>query len=150
MENIAVQETISFLSNTFPKIYSSLYLKYLKQYSELHNINKTQLKALVFLKGNSEINMTELCAKLNIEKGSLTSLIDDLSEKGYVCREKTVNDRRKYIIVLTKEGNQIAKNFIEKLSNNLENKFSKLNKEYIKKYLYDMKFLENLIDKDLD
>lgn len=94
--------------------------------------------------------MTELCAKLNIEKGSLTSLIDDLSEKGYVCREKTVNDRRKYIIVLTKEGNQIAKNFIEKLSNNLENKFSKLNKEDIKKYLYAMKFLENLIDKDLD
>lgn len=30
MENIAVQETISFLSNTFPKIYSSLYLKYLR------------------------------------------------------------------------------------------------------------------------
>ena len=118
-----VTDTISFLSNTFPKIYSSLYLNYLKQYSGLYDVNKTQLRALVFMKNYGEISMTELCAKLNIEKGSLTSMIDDLSKKGYVYREKNLKDRRKYMIVITEEGKKIAADFTEKLSNDLEAKF---------------------------
>mgnify|MGYP003210826339 FL=1 len=126
-----VTDTISFLSNTFPKIYSSLYLNYLKQYSGLYDVNKTQLRALVFMKNYGEISMTELCAKLNIEKGSLTSMIDDLSKKGYVYREKNLKDRRKYMIVITEEGKKIAADFTEKLSNDLEAKFFKLDTENI-------------------
>ncbi|MBS5858165.1 MAG: transcriptional regulator [Clostridium sp.] len=143
---IMVKQTINFLSNTFPEIYSNFYLNYLKQYSEIHNIKKTELKALVFLKGNEKINMTELCSKLNIEKGSLTSLIDNLSKKGYVCRKKTIKDRRKYIIVLTEQGNEIAIDFIEKLSTNLEKKFKKLNKKDRNNYLVAIKVLEKLAD----
>ena len=130
-----VTDTISFLSNTFPKIYSSLYLNYLKQYSGLYDVNKTQLRALVFMKNYGEISMTELCAKLNIEKGSLTSMIDDLSKKGYVYREKNLKDRRKYMIVITEEGKKIAADFTEKLSNDLEAKFFKLDTDEREKYL---------------
>ena len=142
-----VTDTISFLSNTFPKIYSSLYLNYLKQYSGLYDVNKTQLRALVFMKNYGEISMTELCAKLNIEKGSLTSMIDDLSKKGYVYREKNLKDRRKYMIVITEEGKQIAADFTEKLSNDLEEKFSKLNTEDREKYLDAIETLETLLNK---
>ena len=142
-----VTDTISFLSNTFPKIYSSLYLKYLKQYSGLYDVNKTQLRALVFMRNYGEISMTELCAKLNIEKGSLTSMIDDLSKKGYVYREKNLKDRRKYMIVITEEGKQIAADFTEKLSNDLEEKFFKLNTEDREKYLDAIETLETLLNK---
>ncbi|MDY5211453.1 MarR family winged helix-turn-helix transcriptional regulator [Intestinibacter sp.] len=142
-----VTDTISFLSNTFPKIYSSLYLNYLKQYSGLYDVNKTQLRALVFMRNYGEISMTELCAKLNIEKGSLTSMIDDLSKKGYVYREKNLKDRRKYMIVITEEGKQIAADFTEKLSNDLEEKFFKLNNEDREKYLEAIETLETLLNK---
>ena len=142
-----VTYTISFLSNTFPKIYSSLYLNYLKQYSGLYDVNKTQLRALVFMRNYGEISMTELCAKLNIEKGSLTSMIDDLSKKGYVYREKNLKDRRKYMIVITEEGKQIAADFTEKLSNDLEEKFFKLNTEDREKYLDAIETLETLLNK---
>ena len=142
-----VTDTISFLSNTFPKIYSSLYLNYLKQYSSLYNVNKTQLRALVFMRNYGEISMTELCSKLNIEKGSLTSMIDDLSDKGYVYREKNLKDRRKYMIVITEEGKEIAADFIEKLSNDLEEKFFKLNNEDREKYLEAIETLETLVNK---
>ena len=142
-----VTDTISFLSNTFPKIYSSLYLDYLKQYSGLYDVNKTQLRALVFIKNHGSISMTELCAKLNIEKGSLTSMIDDLSKKGYVYREKNLKDRRKYMIVITEEGKQIAADFTEKLSNDLEEKFFKLNTEDREKYLDAIETLETLLNK---
>ena len=142
-----VTDTISFLSNTFPKIYSSLYLNYLKQYSGLYDVNKPQLRALVFMRNYGEISMTELCAKLNIEKGSLTSMIDDLSKKGYVYREKNLKDRRKYMIVITEEGKQIAADFTEKLSNDLEEKFFKLNTEDREKYLDAIETLETLLNK---
>ena len=130
---IMVKQTINFLSNTFPEIYSNFYLNYLKQYSEIHNIKKTELKALVFLKGNEKINMTELCS-------------NNLSKKGYVCRKKTIKDRREYIIVLTEQGNEIAIDFIEKLSTNLEKKFKKLNKKDRNNYLVAIKVLEKLSD----
>ena len=142
-----VTDTISFLSNTFPKIYYSLYLNYLKQYSGLYDVNKTQLRALVFMKNYGEISMTELCAKLNIEKGSLTSMIDDLSKKGYVYREKNLKDRRKYMIVITEEGKKIAADFTEKLSNDLEAKFFKLDTDEREKYLEAIETLETLVNK---
>ena len=142
-----VTDTISFLSNTFPKIYSSLYLNYLKQYSGLYDVNKTQLRALVFMKNYGEISMTELCAKLNIEKGSLTSMIDDLSKKGYVYREKNLKDRRKYMIVITEEGKNIAADFTEKLSNDLEAKFFKLDTDEREKYLEAIETLATLVNK---
>ena len=142
-----VTDTISFLSNTFPKIYSSLYLNYLKQYSGLYDVNKTQLRALVFMKNYGEISMTELCAKLNIEKGSLTSMIDDLSKKGYVYREKNLKDRRKYMIVITEEGKKIAADFTEKLSNDLEGKFFKLDTDEREKYLEAIETLATLVNK---
>ena len=142
-----VTDTISFLSNTFPKIYSSLFLNYLKQYSGLYDVNKTQLRALVFMKNYGEISMTELCAKLNIEKGSLTSMIDDLSKKGYVYREKNLKDRRKYMIVITEEGKKIAADFTEKLSNDLEAKFFKLDTDEREKYLEAIETLETLVNK---
>ena len=142
-----VTDTISFLSNTFPKIYSSLYLNYLKQYSGLYDVNKTQLRALVFMKNYGEISMTELCAKLNIEKGSLTSMIDDLSKKGYVYREKNLKDRRKYMIVITEEVKKIAADFTEKLSNDLEAKFFKLDTDEREKYLEAIETLATLVNK---
>ena len=142
-----VTDTISFLSNTFPKIYSSLYLNYLKQYSSLYDVNKTQLRALVFMRNYGEISMTELCSKLNIEKGSLTSMIDDLSDKGYVYREKNIKDRRKYMIIITEEGKKIAADFTERLSNDLEEKFFKLNDEDRKKYLEAIETLDTLLNK---
>ena len=145
--NCIVTNTIGFLSKTFPKIYSSLYLDYLKKYSVLYNVNKTQLRALVFIKNHGSISMTELCAKLNIEKGSLTSMIDDLSKKGYVYREKNLKDRRKYMIVITEEGKKIAADFTEKLSNDLEAKFFKLDTDEREKYLEAIETLATLVNK---
>ena len=84
---------------------------------------------------------------VNIEKGSLTSMIDDLSKKGYVYREKNLKDRRKYMIVITEEGKQIAADFTEKLSNDLEEKFFKLNTEDREKYLDAIETLETLLNK---
>ncbi|MPM26891.1 hypothetical protein SDC9_73396 [bioreactor metagenome] len=146
--NGIVTNTIGFLSKTFPKIYSSLYLEYLKKYSALYNVNKTQLRALVFIKNHGSISMTELCAKLNIEKGSLTSMIDDLTKKGYVYREKDLADRRKYMIVITEEGERLAINFTSKLSDELEQKLFKLDESDRLRYQEALETLQYILNKE--
>lgn len=143
-----VTNTIGFLSKTFPKIYSSLYLDYLKKYSALYNVNKTQLRALVFIKNHGSISMTELCAKLNIEKGSLTSMIDDLTKKGYVLREKDLADRRKYMIVITEAGNKLAGDFTDKLSSDLEQKLFRLDEMDRARYQEALETLQYILNKE--
>lgn len=142
-----VSDTINFLSRTFPKIYSSLYLEYLKQYASTYSVNKTQLRALIIIKNNVAISMTALCNRLNIEKGSLTSMIDDLTEKGYVKKERDRVDRRKYLISITESGEEIASDFVDKLKFKLEERLIKLTEEDKQKYIGAVKTLEEIFDK---
>ena len=51
------------------------------------------------------------------------------------------------MIVITDEGKQIAADFTEKLSNDLEEKFFKLNTEDREKYLDAIETLETLLNK---
>ncbi|WP_042272931.1 MarR family winged helix-turn-helix transcriptional regulator [[Clostridium] dakarense] len=146
--NYIISDTISFLSKTFPKIYSSLYLEYLKQYASTYNVNKTQLRALLFIKNNGSISMTDLCSKLNIEKGSLTSMVDDLAQKGFVIREKDLSDRRKYLINTTEKGNEIALDFMEKLSVKLEEKFSRFSEDDRNRYINAINTLQDILTKN--
>ena len=145
--NCIVYNTIDFISKTFPKIYSNLYLEYLKEYAPIYNINKTQLRALMIIKNNGAISMTTLCNKLNIEKGSLTSMIDDLTNKGYVTRQRDISDRRKYFIIITKNGEDIASDFLDKLKIKLEEKLCRLDEDDQKRYIYALNTLEDILNK---
>lgn len=145
--NCIVSNTIDFLSKTFPKIYSNLYLEYLKEYAPIYNINKTQLRALMIIKNNRAISMTTLCNKLNIEKGSLTSMIDDLTNKGYVTRQRDISDRRKYLIIITKNGENIASDFLDKLKVKLEEKLCRLDEDDQKRYISALNTLDDILNK---
>ena len=138
MQN-SVETTISFLVKTLPRLYNDFYLEHIKSFISDKNINKNQVRALTFIKNYGSISMSELCNMLNVEKGSLTSMIDDLEEKGYVERAKDKKDRRKYNIVLTQLGDKISCEFIEHLKNNLHNKVSKIDEANLAKFFDSMK-----------
>lgn len=146
--NEIIKDIIDFVSKTFPKIHASLYLESLKEYASNIDVNRTQLRALVFIKNNGEITMTDLCEKLNIEKGSLTTMVDDLTKKGYLTRTRDLRDRRKYILNLTNEGDIIAKDFLEELGKKLETRFLKLSKEDRDKFMQSIKNLEDILIKE--
>ncbi|WAW15657.1 MarR family winged helix-turn-helix transcriptional regulator [Peptostreptococcus equinus] len=123
------ETTISFFVKTIPKLYNEYYLEYVKEYAKTKEINKTQLRALTFVYNYGDVSMTLLCNMLNIEKGSLTTTIDNLEKDGYVTRIKDINDRRKYIIKLTDKGGNIAKDFMYNLKENLKSKIDGISEE---------------------
>jgi DNA-binding MarR family transcriptional regulator len=143
--NEIIKDIIDFVSKSFPKLHASLYLESLKEYAANIDVNRTQLRALVFIKNNGEITMTDLCERLNIEKGSLTTMVDDLTKKGYLTRTRDSRDRRKYILNLTDEGDTIAKEFLEELGKKLEVRFLKLSEDDRTKFMDSIKNLEDIL-----
>lgn len=67
-------------------------------------LNKTQIKTLFFLENHPGTPMSHISTKMNLEKGSFTSVVDALIEKGFVVRERDKQDRRKVLLSLTGEG----------------------------------------------
>lgn len=145
MQN-SIETTISFLVKSLPKLFNDFYLEDIKKFISDKNVNKTQLKALTFIKNYGAINMTELCNMLNIEKGSLTTMIDDLVEKGYVERVNDKKDRRRYIIVMTEAGDVLSDNFMTYLKGSLEQKMGNIGMDKMSSLVGSMENIINITE----
>jgi DNA-binding MarR family transcriptional regulator len=69
-----------------------------------YNLNKNQNKAILIIGSVGEIMPTTLGKCLDLQKGSLTSMIDALEKEELVCRRGDPADRRKILISLTEKG----------------------------------------------
>ena len=145
MQN-SIETTISFLVKSLPKLFNDFYLEDIKKFISDKNVNKTQLRALTFIKNYGASNMTELCNMLNIEKGSLTTMIDDLVEKGYVERVNDKKDRRRYIIVMTEAGDVLSDNFMTYLKGSLEQKMERIGMDKMSSLVGSMENIINITE----
>ena len=145
MQN-SIETTISFLVKSLPKLFNDFYLEDIKKFISDKNVNKTQLRALTFIKNYGAINMTELCNMLNIEKGSLTTMIDDLVEKRYVERVNDKKDRRRYIIVMTEAGDVLSDNFMTYLKGSLEQKMGNIGMDKMSSLVGSMENIINITE----
>ena len=142
-----VDTTISFLVKSLPTIYNNFYLEYIKQFIQDKDINKTQIRAITFIYNYGSISMTNLCSMLNIEKGSLTSIIDDLSDKGYLVRIRDKKDRRKFNIALTRKGELLSEDFIELLKESLEERIRKIDIDDLDSFVDSLKNIMGVMEK---
>ena len=69
-----------------------------------YNLNKNQNKAIIIIGAAENIMPTTLGKYLDLQKGSLTSMIDALEKDELICRKKDPEDRRKTLLVLTEKG----------------------------------------------
>lgn len=86
------------------------------------SINKTQEKVIVLIKLNENNNMGEISKFIGIEKGSFTTLTDNLIKKGLVERVRSNKDKRKIRLKLTEKGDEIAEKIIDVMEMHLDKK----------------------------
>jgi DNA-binding MarR family transcriptional regulator len=79
---------------------------------------------------------TELAAALGVDKASLVALINDAESEGWVRRRQATADRRRYEIVVTAKGKQVAAKLAQQTLEH-EQKF---------RDRFSKRELENLID----
>ncbi len=71
-----------------------------------HTLKKNHSKILNILYQHDQITLTEIGKMLDIEKGSMTTLIEVLEEKDFVIRSHDPADRRKALISLSPKGKE--------------------------------------------
>ena len=72
------------------------------------DLSKTQLKVLMIIHIENSPHMTKVCSHMNMEKGSLTPVVDRLTGMNLVERRRNPEDRRKVNLRLTELGKSLV------------------------------------------
>jgi len=104
-----------------------------------YNLNKNQNRAIMIIGAIDNIMPTTLGKCLDLQKGSLTSMIDALEREGLVCRKGDPEDRRKTLISLTEKGKAYREWFVGELEKNTSEIFRRLDEEDILAYQESLK-----------
>ena len=100
------------------------------------SLSYSQATTLVVINSQREICQNEIADKLNLKPASIVTLVDELEKLKLVRRQQIVNNRRKYRIILTKQGKllvgEITKQ-IKTLENYLKNQLSPAEREKLYK-----------------
>lgn len=83
-----------------------------KRYNERleeFNLTYTQYLALMSLYESGTANVKELGKKLFLDSGTLTPLLKSLEKKGYLTRNRSMEDERQLLVSITEAGCAIIK-----------------------------------------
>ncbi len=112
--------------------------------------NKNQAMAIMIIGKAEKITPTTLSKFINMEKGSLTTLIDSLEEKKFVIRTSDPNDRRKVLLSLTSDGIEYMKTIEEQSQKGLALMVNNLDEKEIDKMHISLKTLVEILKKIAD
>jgi len=112
-----------------------------------YNLKKNQNKAILIIGAAENIMPTTLGKYLDLQKGSLTSMIDALEKDELVCRKKDPGDRRKTLLVLTEKGEKYREWLTEEFEKNASEVFKKLREEDLIEYRKGLQTMFNILRK---
>lgn len=112
-----------------------------------YNLNKNQKKAIMLIGTIGSIMPTTLGKCLDLQKGSLTSMIDALEKEELVYRKGDPEDRRKILISLTEKGKAYRDWFKGEIEKNTSEIFQILDEEDIITYQEDLQSMVNILKK---
>ncbi|MEB7657850.1 MarR family transcriptional regulator [Mammaliicoccus vitulinus] len=95
-----INKQLGFLLYVASKELIKKYTPILKKY----NLTYTGYIVLVAIDKNEVINIKTLGDRLYLDSGTLTPLLKKLEEKGFINRERAINDERNLRVSLTEEG----------------------------------------------
>ena len=72
------------------------------------NLTYTQYITMMCLWEYKEMNVKELGKILYLDSGTLTPVLKKLEQKGYITRQRSIEDERSLIVRITEEGQALA------------------------------------------
>ncbi|WP_092469154.1 MarR family winged helix-turn-helix transcriptional regulator [Desulfotruncus arcticus] len=116
-------------------------IRFRHEYDGLPWIKKNHAKIMNILYQHNHLTSTEIGKMLDIEKGSLTTIIDQLAEKGMVIRFNDANDRRRNLISLSTAGRDEMNRVMDFYTRKLDVFLQKVDAEEITRFIDSLRYV---------
>lgn len=127
---------------TFVGVFHEKFLTVFRQHHEsLLQLKKNHAKAVGILYHNEGLTSTELGRMLDLEKGGLTTIIDQLETAGLVKRCPDAADRRKILLALTPMGRNAMEQVLEQYSNSLVEMLKDVDDQEIDRFMNNLRYV---------
>jgi DNA-binding MarR family transcriptional regulator len=103
-KDFEISETVQSLRRVFKAIQD-----YSQEVSGTFGVTGPQLWALKTISADDSLPLGLLSKKMYLHPSTLTGVVDRLEAKGYVVRNRDLNDRRVINVQLTPEGKRLVK-----------------------------------------
>ena len=110
-------------------------------------LKKNHSKILHILYEKDSLTPTELGKMLDLEKGGLTTMIDQLVEMELVNRLAAPNDRRKILLSLSTSGREQMSHVLQKFSDNLLELFKDVDPKELEQYIVNLRQVTDFMKK---
>jgi len=140
-ETVAVQ-----VLTTFPLLMHKMFHDFQPD-TRKYDLNKTHVKVLLVVHVEDSPHMSQVCYHMNMEKGSLTPVIDNLIELDLVERKRNRNDRRKVNITLTTKGRDLVYSNLQRAHEHILGKMKHLPAEDVERFKRAMLDLHDITSK---
>jgi DNA-binding MarR family transcriptional regulator len=118
---------------TFPLFMHTLFHDFQPPSGAL-DLSKTQMKVLMVVYIESAPYMTGVCRHMNMEKGSLTPVIDRLAQANLVERGRSPADRRRVNLRLTEVGLSLVEAALHRAHRHILEKLKTLPEEDVERF----------------
>lgn len=115
-----------------------------------YTCSKNQVRAIMIIGRSQQISPTVLGKCMDMEKGSITSLVDSLEAMNLAYRQDDLEDKRKTWIHLTSEGKNYYSKQEENFIQQIKQVFKSLSQEELINYSKDLKNVVAIMEKVRD
>ena len=105
----------------------------------------TEVRTIYEIGNSTGITARAISTKLHIDEGYLSRLLAVYEEKGYLKRNRSKEDRRKYFLSLTKKGERLRTKFDKMSSEHIEQLLDPLADSARKRVVENMREIEGIL-----
>lgn len=123
----------------------TLFKPFIRNYKLPEGINTTHIMTIMTLNFLKSAPMSTLSTRLNMEKGSFTTVANKLIKNDYIISTRSEKDKRIYDLSLTEKGKALAEDFGSKHRNYMIGLMDKLDEEKKNEFLSAMDIVTQTI-----
>lgn len=132
---------------TYLGLFHEKFILRFREYLGLPEVKKNHMKILNILCHHEYLTPTEIARMLDIEKGSLTTMVDFLEQKELITRLVHPRDKRKYLISLSKKGRTEMNKLIDHYAVKIGEMFDNFEPEETKEFITNLKSVVDFLKK---
>lgn len=147
MDEQKVKEIYLLLFKFMGVFHQKIFVNFRKCAEFQPKLKKNHSKILHVLYQKDSLTPTELGKILDLEKGGLTTIIDQLVDMNMVVRLDDPNDRRKVLLSLSAYGREHMENVLEKFSQSLLELFNNVDQKELEQYISNLRQVTRFMEK---